>query len=95
MIDVTREIRYEDILDTAAEVHENENIAKEGLTLLYHLSPQRHKDLDEHLFYKTTEDPNNVTFEHKDIIRMTVGEVKFMFIRNDKEIILENIEENE
>lgn len=94
MIDTNDKIRYEDILETAGEVSENENIPKDGLVLLYFLTPERHKDLDEHLFYKTITDPNAV-FEHKDIIRITIGSVRFMFIRDDKEIILENIEKNE
>lgn len=91
MIDANQDIRYEDIIETAGEVSESERIPKEGLTLLYHLSPERHKELDEHLFYKTNTDPN-AKFEHKDIIRIQIGDVRFMFIRNDKEITLEDIE---
>lgn len=94
MIDPNEEIRYEDILETAGEVSENENITKDGLVLLYYLTPQRHKQLDEHLFYKTIKDPR-AEFVHQDIIHITIGDVRFMFVRSDKEITLENTEENE
>lgn len=91
MIDVNKDIRYEDILETAAEVSENDAIAKDGLVLLYYLEPQRHKDLDEHLFYESKMNEKGFTFEHKNLIEVDIGGVKFKFIRNDMDISLINI----
>lgn len=94
MIDTNKDITYEDIIETAGEISQSERIAKGGLTLLYQLNPDRHKDLDEHLFYKTNQDPG-AEFEHKDIIRIQIADVKFMFVRDDKEITFEDKEEEE
>lgn len=86
MIDVNKEIRYEDILETAAEVSENDNIKKEGLVMVYYLDPQRHYDLDEHLFYESKMDEKGFTFEHQNLIEVEIGSIKFKFVRDDQEI---------
>jgi len=74
-------MRYEDIVEIAAQITYNDNIKKEGLTLVYELPEKRHKDLDEHFFYMGNPEVGHSTFEHRDIIDVILGEINFIFIK--------------
>ena len=43
---------YEKLIETISMIVDNENIFKEGLTLVYELDEKRHKQINEHLFAK-------------------------------------------
>ena len=87
-------MRYEEIINTASQFINNEEIKKDGLILVYELDPERHKDLDEHLFYKSGID-KYYDFEHRDVIELEVQGIKFNFIRDDKQLTVEDKEEEE
>ena len=80
---------YEDIITTISEIVNNEKIYKTGLTLVYELSELRHKQLDEHLFYKTN--PEDTKFTHQDIIELEIGGVLVKFVRKGAKIVYENL----
>jgi len=44
---------YQKLINTLTEIYNNENIEKNGLTLVYELSPREHKGMTEELFYKS------------------------------------------
>ena len=67
----------EKVLEVANECVENDRIPVEGLTLLYKLSADTHKKLDEELFYKTN---NNIgEFNHNEVIEINLAGITFMF----------------
>lgn len=74
-------MRYEDIVEIAAQITYNDNIKKEGLTLLYELPEKRHRDLDEHFFYMINPDVRDEDFEHEDVIDVQLGDIRFIFIK--------------
>lgn len=76
-------MRYEELINTVSEIINNENINTEGLTLVYELEEKRHKDMDEHLFYKSN--PEGTGFKHKDLIEVEIGGVMVRFIKKDLE----------
>lgn len=85
---------YNDILEIASEVIHNDYISEQGLTLVYELPPRRHRDLDEHLFYKLGLD-EKYEFEHRDIIDLEIEGIRFKFIEEGTEITVEESEEEE
>lgn len=74
-------MRYEDLIATVSEIVENEKIYKGGLVLMYELSENRHKEMDEHLFYKAN--PEGTNFEHREVIEVEIGGVIVRFIKKD------------
>ena len=50
---------------------------------MYELEEERHKDMDEHLFYKSN--PEGTGFEHRDLIEVEIGGVVVRFIKKDLE----------
>jgi hypothetical protein len=72
-------MRYEDLIKTISEIVENEEIYKNGLTLVYELDEKNHEKMDEHLFYKAN--PNGANFQHKDVVEVEIADVKVKFIK--------------
>lgn len=74
-------MNYSQLITTISQIIENEDIYKEGLTLVYELEPQNHKKMDEHLFHMG----NNPTgeFEHKDVIEVEISGVVIRFITKE------------
>jgi hypothetical protein len=74
-------MKYEDLIVTVSEIVENDNIYKPGLILVYELTEKRHKEMDEHLFYKAN--PEGSKFEHKEVVEVEIGGVIVRFIKKD------------
>ena len=74
-------MRYDELIKTVSEIINNEDIKTEGLTLVYELEEKRHKDMDEHLFYKSN--PEGTGFEHREVIEVEIGGVMVRFIKKD------------
>ena len=74
-------MRYEELINTVSEILNNDNIKSDGLTLVYELPEKRHKEMDEHLFYKSN--PEGKGFEHRDLIEVEIGGVLVRFIKKD------------
>lgn len=74
-------MKYEDLIATVSEIVENDNIHKPGLVLLYELDEKRHKEMDEHLFYKAN--PEDTEFVHKDVVEVEIGGVIVRFVKKD------------
>lgn len=73
-------MRYEELIETLGEIVNNEKIYKKGMTIIYTLPEKRHKQLDEHLFYKSN--PANALFEHRDVIELDANGVIVKFIKD-------------
>lgn len=74
---------YEKLIETISTVINSDEIYKKDLTLLYELSNELHKQMDEHLFYKAN--PNSSDFIHRDEIELEVGGIKVKFIKRIEE----------
>lgn len=72
-------MKYEDLIRTISEIVENENIYRDGLTLVYELDEKNHEKMDEHLFYKAN--PSDAEFIHNDVVEVEIAEVKVKFIK--------------
>jgi hypothetical protein len=72
-------LRYEDLIQTVSEVVENDKIHKDGLILIYELEEKRHKEMDEHLYYKAN--PEGGAFEHRDEVEVEIGGVTIRFVK--------------
>lgn len=70
--------KYNNIVEIASVLAENNTIPKEGLTVVYELDVMNHIKLDEDLFYRINKD-NSIPFKHTSIIEVTVGGIKFKF----------------
>ena len=70
-------MNLEKVLEIANECVKNEVIPVEGLTLKYTLDKTSHQDLDEELFYKTNN--NLASFQHNEVIELTVAGITFIF----------------
>jgi hypothetical protein len=81
-------MRYEEIIKTVSEIYNNDEINKEGLILVYELPTKRHRDLDEHLFYKSN--PYNAKFEHRDVIEVEIGGITIKFVEKGSKMKFDN-----
>ena len=70
---------YEKLIETISEIVENENILKEGLSLVYELNEKKHKQMNEHLFYKSN--PITTTFKPTDEFEVELGGIVIKFIK--------------
>lgn len=73
-------ITYQDIIEMASEIANNEKIIKKNLTLIYELDDENHRKLDEDLFYRTKQHENGEKYKHQEIIEVNIGDIKFKFI---------------
>lgn len=81
---------YEKIIATVSEVVNNDLIYKDGLTLLYELESNRHKQLDEELYIKMQGNLNG--FEHQDLIEIEMGGVLLKFIKKGSKVVYEDLD---
>jgi hypothetical protein len=72
-------MNYEELINTVSAIVENDNVYKNGLTLVYELPVENHKKMDEHLFYKSN--PINSEFVHRDEIEVEIGGVTIKLIK--------------
>lgn len=70
---------YNELINTVSEIINNNNIHKEGLSLVYELEEENHKKMDEHLFYKSSND--GVKFKHRNVIEVVIGGILIKFIK--------------
>ena len=70
---------YEKLIETISEIVENENIVKEGLSLVYELNEKKHKQMNEHLFFKSN--PITTTFKPTDEFEVELGGIVIKFIK--------------
>jgi hypothetical protein len=73
------DIRYETLIETLSEIVNNENIYKEGLTLVYEIEAERHKKLDEHLYLKTN--PNGKEFTPSDVVEIEIAGIGVKLVK--------------
>lgn len=73
-------MNYEQLISTVTSILEDETIFKEGLTLVYTLNPKRHKQMNEHLFYKSN--PPTATPTYTDEFEAEVGGLTIKFIKS-------------
>jgi tRNA U34 5-carboxymethylaminomethyl modifying GTPase MnmE/TrmE len=73
------DIRYETLIETLSEIVNNENIYKEGLTLVYEIEAERHKKLDEHLYLKTN--PNSKEFTPSDVVEIEIAGIGVKLVK--------------
>lgn len=71
---------YEELIQTVSFIVENDKVYKTGLTLVYELDPQNHKQMNEHLFYLDNKNHNR-PFIQTDIIEVEMGGVLVKFVK--------------
>ena len=72
-------MNYDNLIETISAMVENERINKKGLTLVYTLNDENHKEMDEHLFY--TSNPENAEFIHQEVVEVTLGGIMVKFVK--------------
>lgn len=77
-------MRYETLIETISAIINSEEIYKEGMTIIYELPEERHKQMDEHLFYKSN--PPNARFEHRDVVELEVDGLTIKFVKEGSKI---------
>tara|TARA_R110000851_G_scaffold145440_12_gene284929 strand:+ start:1624 stop:1854 length:231 start_codon:yes stop_codon:yes gene_type:complete len=75
-------LNYKDLIETVSEIVSNEKIYKDGLVLVYELGDKRHKQMDEHLFYKSN--PSGTEFTHRELIEVEIGGTLVRFVKKNK-----------
>lgn len=73
---------YQKLITTLTEIYNNENIEKEGLTLVYELSPKEHKGMTEELFYKSN--PSSADCVYTDEFEVEIEGIIVRFIKKTK-----------
>lgn len=75
-------MNYQKLITTLTEIYNNENINKEGLTLVYELSPKEHKGMTEELFYKSN--PSTANCIYTDEFEVVIEGIIVRFIKNSE-----------
>jgi hypothetical protein len=70
---------YEQIIESVSIIVENENIYKQGLTLVYELEPTNHRKMNEQLFYKSN--PPSAPFTSSDEFEIEFGGILVRFVK--------------
>lgn len=77
-------MRYETLIETISEIVGNDNIHKKGMTIIFELPEKRHKQMDEHLFYKSN--PPTAKFEHREVVEIEVEDIVIKLIKEGSKI---------
>lgn len=82
---------YQELIKTISEIVNNDDIIKEGMTLVYELDPENHEKMDEHLFYKVND--RNAKFSHQEIIELEIEGLIVNIIKKSKKITYKDVTE--
>lgn len=74
---------YDKLIKTVSEIIDNENIDKDGLTLVYYLNKINHKKMNETLFYKSN--PITAKFAPTDEFEVEIGGILVKFLKKNEE----------
>jgi len=88
-------MRFETLIETLSAIVNSEEIYKDGMTIIYELPEKRHKQMDEHLFYKSN--PPTAKFEHREVVELEVEGILVKFIKEGSKIEIkgEDLEDSE
>jgi hypothetical protein len=75
-------MKYEDVLNTVKAISENPEIYKEGMVVTYYLESTNHKKMQEHLYYKSENKPNDLIYS--DEFEIESDGVVIKFIKKDE-----------
>lgn len=76
------DMTYELLIQTVSEILNNDLIHKKGLELVYKLTPENHKKLSEHFFYKINGGVD-VDYEYTEEFEVELGEIIIKFMINE------------
>ena len=75
------DMTYETLIQSVSEIVNNELIHKKGLELTYKLTPENHKKLSEHFFYKINKiNKNDADYEYTEEFEVEMGGITIKFI---------------
>jgi hypothetical protein len=74
---------YDKLIRTVSEIVDNENIDKDGLTLVYYLNEKNHKKMNETLFYKSN--PITHKFIPTEEFEVEIGGIIVKFLKKLEE----------
>lgn len=72
---------YEELIDTISEIINNPKIFKTGLHLTYELPEKTHRQMNEHLFYKSN--PINTYLPLNDVFEVQIDGLIIKFIKQN------------
>lgn len=75
-------MKFEDLVKSVSEMHNNENIIIEGLTLVYTLPEKKHRQIHEEIFYKNF--PPDKAPELTDEFLVEMGNIIVKFIKQQE-----------
>jgi hypothetical protein len=75
-------MKFEDLVKSVSEIHNNENIIIENLTLVYTLPEKKHRQVHEEIFYKNFS--TDTTPELTDEFEVTMGDITVKFIKQQE-----------
>jgi len=75
------DMTYETLIQSVSEIVNNDLIHKKGLELTYKLTPENHKKLSEHFFYKINE--SDADYEYTEEFEVEMGGIIIKFIINE------------
>jgi hypothetical protein len=78
-------MKYEHIIKTVSEIVDNENIYKNGMTLVYKLNEENHRRMNEELFYKSN--PVGTPFTPNEEFEVELGGIIVKFIVDKPETL--------
>lgn len=79
-------MRFDEMETIVKKMAEIDEIPKENLTMVYQLSVEKHRALDEHLFFKFNPNAKKKDFKHRDTFEIDTGIFTMMFIKEEKEL---------
>jgi hypothetical protein len=71
----------DDIINTASEVFNNEDIFKHNMTICYKLPPKIVDKLNEEFFYRFVKSKEEITYS--DIVEVTINDINFKFEKSE------------
>ena len=74
---------YNKLIQTVSEIFENENIDKNGLSLVYELNSKNHKAMTEQLFYKSN--PPSAICIYTDVFEVEIAGILVKFTKKIEE----------
>jgi hypothetical protein len=75
-------MKFEDLVKSVSEMHNNENIIIENLTLIYTLPEKNHRQMHEEIFYKNHSADQNPILA--DEFEVDMGSITVRFIKQQE-----------
>ena len=84
-------MRFEELENTIKAVLGNDEIVKDGLVMVYQLDTDKHRKLEEHIFFKNNPSAKKKDFEPRDDFELDIEDFTILVVKKEDEADVKSV----